>query len=450
MRSEEYPLKKNNIIARIDNIRRSSIFWGILMFRITLDTVYSPVIVDQFWHYGFVAEFDIVRYLLSYIAMLVVTGMFIPMISLNKPSSILLMLLYILAYIPNMSLFSNMSLPYTYFLMSNLYWMCIVIFYKYINFNINIKLSDRRVVRKNHKRNMYSYIIFLLFFVIITVYSIVYNEGIKLTLDLGDVYSLRMASRAKGIGDIFEKLLPWSANIIFPLGIIKAIRDKQWVLAAVFLIGEVFAFSVNGTKTWLFICAISLFVSLFIKKDKYIGLLPFFLSASVGIGAILGKCLKWSFIDNYITRRVFFSTSLSNYFWLDFFSENSKMYLTNSVFGWLRRFGVALPYDKNISLIIGSLYYNNDEMTAASGTMANAYGNLGILGVILFPLILVIVAKFLDRVSRNSKIVYLYPIIISTSIYLLNGSMMSTFVTYGYFIGLLLVWYLNRKNELSR
>ena len=57
--------------------------------------------------------------------------------------------------------------------------------------------------------------------------------------------------------------------------------------------------------------------------------------------------------------------------------------------------------------------------------------------------------KLMDSMTRGAKLIYLYPIIITASIYLLNGSMFTAFVTYGYFVGLLLIWYQNRNGTYT-
>ena len=429
----------------LGDIRRSWLFWGILFFRITLDILYPMMIVKDYWHYGFIFAPRFDRYVLSYVAMLLLISALLPLLSVQRPSSIMLLLLFTLGYVPNMTLFAGMALPYSFFLLSNLYWLCFTFFYRYVNFQQN----QQKKMYMSKRRNIQEYWVILFFLIAVSVFSILYNGGIKLTISLSDVYELRMGARARGLGGIFDKVLPWAANVILPIGIIMAIRDKRWGLAAMFILGVVFAFSVNGTKTWLFIGAVALFMAVFVREDRRIGLLPFVLAVSNVGGYILGKYYYWSFINNYITRRVFFSTSLSNYFWLDFFSKNPKLLMTNSLLGWVRRLGVKVPYDENVSYIIGRTYYGNAEMTAASGTIAEAYANFGIVGIILFPLILVLAFKLLDRAAQESRLLYLYPIIVTAAIYLLNGSIMTALVTYGYFIGLLLVWYLNRKNALS-
>ena len=145
-------------------------------------------------------------------------------------------------------------------------------------------------------------------------------------------------------------------------------------------------------------------------------------------------------------RRVFFTTSLNNWFWIDFFQNHPKTLGTNSYFGWLKRLDVQVPYQDNISMIIGDLYYNDETTNAASGTIADAYSNLGWLGLIFFPFTLVFIVKLLDKVTLGVNITYIIPIIVTVSIYLLNGSIYTAVVTYGYLFGLLLIYYMNKCN----
>ena len=166
------------------------------------------------------------------------------------------------------------------------------------------------------------------------------------------------------------------------------------------------------------------------------------------LGYLMDSIFHWDFIINFITRRMYMSTSLNNYYWLEYFSDNPKLYFTNSLLGWLRRFGVQMPYDENFSRVIGRLYYHT-ETAASSGTIADAYSNLGFIGIAVFPVLLVLAFKLLDKVAPECKLIYLYPIIVTTAVYLLNGGIVTALVTYGYFVGLLLIWYIRRKRDLS-
>lgn len=433
-------------IIKNKEIKKPAFFWGCIFFRISLDVVYPVVIVKYFHGFGFSFLPDSNRYFISYIAMITLLFFVSNIISIKKAGSIFIMLLILCAYIPNMSLFSGMSLPYSYFFLSNSYWYITIFLYalsgsKGINFNrIKLRLGGNRFPQV---KKLSPYWIFFLAFFIVVFFAIYYNNGIKLTIDLSIAYKLRPEANST-IPKIMRRLISWCVNIIFPMGIIIFIKKRKWLYVIPMFIGEIFAFSVNGIKTGLFVAVISFFMIIAVRNDEKLGHIPIVFTVCNFFSIILKNSNIGYFIDNYIIRRVFFSTSLFNYFWIDFFSNKSKLWFTNSSLGWLRRFGFVLPYSENISEIIGRKYMGY-EAALASGTIAQMYGNMGWWGIFIYPLLIVLIAKMIDLIGEKCEIKYIYPIIISAMEYLLNGSIYSALVTYGFIIGVIIVFYLKNK-----
>lgn len=423
---------------------------GVFVFRFLLDFSYPQVIYDEFFHYGFAYNPEQYKVILSYVAMLVVLASFIPQVRLERPSSLLLLMVLIMAYVPNMSLFACMGLSYTFFIMSNLFWLSIAFFYNMrLTSRVRIHIPIHLVWENDIKFPAVGAlsILYLVFFMVFA-YSVYYNHGLSFTVDLSEVKDLRMSARGE-VDSLSMYLLMWSGSIIFPIGIILAVMRKKIVLLAFMFLGEIAAFSVNGTKTWLFTAVISLVTALFLKKNSRISLLPWGFVLIVvfciflGMNDDLGR-----FFGNYFIRRVFFSTSLNNYYWIDFFETHDKTFLTNGILGWLRNF-IQVPYDTNIAMLIGGLYYDDPLSNASSGTIANAYSNFGWPGLPICAFITVVLAELMDVTSTRSyrpvPLICFFPIIISSSEYLVNGSIFSTAITYGYIPGLILIRYMSHQ-----
>lgn len=443
--------KKNSFISRLNP---GLVFWGIIIFRISLDIVYPLIICKQYGNYGFEYSPDIFRYLVSYISLVVITAYIIPSFSIDKPGSVLFLSLYLMAYVPNMALFSGMSLSYQYYFMSNLYWFMLAFFYKnkfkVWNNSINLIGSNNYLRCNGRYKIIKQYWVFIIAFIAVLLYSMYFNKGLKLTINLKDALDLRLSSRGN-ISSIFDRILPWSANIIFPMGLIIGVKRKRIGLVILMVLGEVAAFSINGVKTWLFVAFLSMVLSIFTKNEKSIAILPLLLAAICIFGLLFnGSEVVSNFVNNYITRRVFFTTSINNHYWIDFFNNHPKLFFTNSSLGWIRRF-VDVPYSTNVSSIIGLNYYGSAANNAASGTIATAYANLGWAGLVFYPIIVSIIAKLLDKASviggldnKTCSIVYIYPIIISSAEYLLNGSIYTAVITYGFLVGVIILRYLIR------
>jgi oligosaccharide repeat unit polymerase len=293
--------------------------------------------------------------------------------------------------------------------------------------------------------NLYKYIP-IVFLIIIVAFSYSYN-GLRINLDLSDVYEMRMQSRELGIPEFMNYIMPWAGNVVFPIIIIKMFIDKKYVKASVFIVAVLLLFSITGIKTWLFVLITSLIWVLFIKGKDFIFKLPVLLFLINVVTYFEVVILKSSFFINHFIRRVFFITSLTNYNYLDFFTDNPKLLLTDSALGWIKRFGFVGPYDNEpISRLIGRIYYNNINMNASSGTIADAYANFGWLGILIYPFLLMLLFRLMDKYSYGIESRILIPIIVSMSILLLNGNIFSVMTTYGYIFALLYIAIFPKKS----
>lgn len=413
-------------------INRLKIIFGILLFRLSLDFLYYFILYPMYNIYGFMLDFKIEKYIISMILLLIVSSLLTGQIRDSRPSSSMIMFLFLLSFVPNTSLFAFMNLEYYFIMISFTYWIIFSLAYWIIpkKFKTTNSFMDQKYP------NLYKYIPIVFLFIIVA-FSYSYN-GLRINLDLSDVYEMRMQSRVIGIPKFMNYIMPWAGNVVFPIFIIKMFIDKKYVKVSLFIVAELLLFSITGMKTWLFVLIISLIWILFIKGKDFIFKLPvlFFLINIVAYFEF--AILKSSFFINHFTRRVFFSTSLSNYYYLDFFTDNAKISLTDSALGWIKRFGFVGPYDNEpVSRLIGRIYYNNINMNASSGTIADAYANFGWLGILIYPFLLMILFRLMDKYSYGIERRILIPIIVSMSVLLLNGNIFSVMTTYGYIIALL-------------
>jgi hypothetical protein len=413
-------------------INRLKIVLGILIFRFSLDFLYYSSVYPLYNIYGFELDFSNEKYIISLILLLIASTLLTYQIRDSRPSSSMILFLFLLSFIPNTSLFANMNLEFRFIIISFIYWIVFCLAYWIIpkKFYSNSFFILRRFP------NSYKFVAYA-FLMIIIAFSFSYN-GLRINLDLSDVYEMRLQSRALGIPKYMHYIMHWSGNVIFPLFIIKMVLEKKLINAGIFIVGELVLFSIIGLKTWLFILAISIVWILFIKVKDFIFKLPMLFFLINLIGYLEFTTLKSSFFMNHFTRRVFFSTSLTNWYYLDFFNNNSKLLLTDSAFGWIKRFGFIGPYNNEpISRLIGRVYYNNIDMNASSGTIADAYANFGWLGILIYPFVLMLIFRLMDKYSQGVESRILIPIIVSMTILLLNGNIFSVMTTYGYIFALM-------------
>ncbi len=416
-----------------------SLILGVLTFRISLDFVYKNMISVLYESYNFEYRPNNYNLVLSYLLLIIITSILATIFDSKKPSSILILLLYIMSYIPNTALYYGLGLPHYFLLYSSLFWMVMIISHPFI---CKIKFTGIKF-RNNLATTRCIRFIPIAFLLIIIVFSAFYNN-LFITLDLNIVYDLRTAAKEKAFGGVMSRLIHWAGNVVFPVSAAIALKNRKYFTLAVFTFAQILTFSLAGTKTYLFAFAFSIIGVLIINSDKYFKYLPFAMTGITVVGYILYKWFNAVFISNYIMRRVLFTTSYNTWGYVEYFTNNEKLYLRHSFMSWVSSFGIDIPYAENFSSFMGELLYNRPDANVPAGTVGDAYSNLGIFGLILYPLIIVIMFRLLDKVTKNIHFACVLPVIITTVEYMLNGNVFSIMLTYGYLFAVIYFYFLSK------
>jgi hypothetical protein len=411
---------------------------GLIIFRLSLDYA-SFQLFNEMYRMGTSFAIDLVfyKYCISILVVLILSIFVVKIIRRKTLSRIVFFILFLLSYLPGTSLYGLIGLPDQYFLYFNIYW---------ILFSWAIMCIPRiKMMRLDITGNSY-----YIFYYVVVVASFIavgysyYYTGFRFVISLEGmiINSLRTESYDFLTGGSVY-LLFWIANIIIPLAIVHFLNKKQWLLLCSVIFIQIMLFSINGTKTWLLLIPVSIIGALF-YKEKVLKYTAITLAIVNFAGVWLFKGFGLDFFTNMITRRMFFSQALSNYLYYDFFLTNPKDMLMSSLLRW---FGATSQYTTPIQRIIGYVYYHA-ETVASSGLFADAYSNFGLFGVIIYPIFLVIFLKIFESLAEGINIKDIISILIVISVYLLNGSFFTVFLTYGLLAGMLIVLIYPRNNDI--
>jgi hypothetical protein len=111
------------------------------------------------------------------------------------------------------------------------------------------------------------------------------------------------------------------------------------------------------------------------------------------------------------------------------------------------------PFDVEPPFIIGEHYFSKPEMSANNGIISDGYMNFGVIGVVIWSIILVMILKLLDSLTVNKNKYILWPLIFLGIKSLIDGALLTSLWTHGFFLTILLCYfYPNEKktNTLSK
>jgi len=413
----------------------------VLLYRLSLDILYIKVLSQSYGYYGFLVDYNWFKYIASWIITLVFS------ILINKlatkpllPSRVVIFFLFLISFLPASSFYGLSNKSNIYFFYLTIYWG-LILFLGY--FLLKRSLPKYKIVCSSNTQKIKSKIfdaltIILGIYVFITSYK--YNR-LYLTLDLENVYNLRVPAKEYNFGLFSGYLLTWSV-IVFTFAAIRYYEKKKWLPLLIIFYLQLLLFSIYGDKTTFFYIPISLFGYKFITQEK-IKNIPVAL-IMLNIISLLEKVfLKTIFLTAFFQFRNLYLPAFLGEQYYQFFSKNPPDMLAQSVF---RRFGLVSRYDTPIPNMIG-LFTKRNLGYANNGLFGDVYANFGFFGLILYPLFYIGILKILDIVSVGLDIKSYIALIIIMTITFVNIPFFTALLSNGIIFSLALLILLKRNKS---
>lgn len=412
----------------------------IIIYKIFLDIIFNKYISGIYNIDIFINRYNIYWNLLSWTVICYFFLIYKKIFSTLdlKGSSTVLCILFFLNIVPFASLvsFGNFSIKYvSYFI---LFWTFVVLFHHFFAIQRGKKIKIRKIDISN-LFNVFSYLT-----IIINLYLSWKYTNFKININLYDAYELRSAALYYAMTNIDSLLLGY-ARAINPLVLLYFIKSKKTFFVFLDVITLLMLYSINGMKTVFFMTIFTLLFGLLFKKEKFKNILPItFIGISIS-SIIEISIVKTDFIVNFLIRRVFFLTSTLQSQYFEFFLKNEPDFFKQS---FLRHFGFRSHYNYPIPMIIGDNYYGSIATNANSGLISDSMANFGPLGIIFYPIILILFLKFFDICSKGiMKEKFIVSIYISFC--LLSAFIFTCLNTHGLLILCIFLIFYPRKNRFE-
>lgn len=418
------------------------LFLTIFIFRISLDFSYIYFVSKYFDYMGFtLVEISVSSILISYLSLFFVSS-FAPSLC-TRPSQFFGGVFFLFSYLPLSSFvtFARCDILPT-FIISLVYIMLFVS----LNINFGVKISLGFNLKFPFHINP-SFL--LLFFIFIFGFGgLLLKFGIVIPKSLTGLYVVREQYTGSLIGGWTAYIVSWLGPVVIPSLIVFLVYMKKYFWALLFVLSLFILFGITGNKSYLF--------SLFLVMITYLGVKSFrerlvqfycsVLSILVIISMLFDSLSSTLYLSSFVIRRMFFTPALIFHYYWDFFSENNKLFFSNSI---LRRF-LENSYEEPIPEIIGKLYFGVDT-SANGGIWADSVANLGLFGPFCILFLLLFILKISDQISdgKDPRIVLSF---LSLGIYTMcNSAFFTTLLTHGFLLSLLIIALIPKnKNYLHR
>lgn len=304
---------------------KSYLFLGhyslIILYKIIIDLIYILNVSSKYYYNGMVFNPSLYKYIFSLLIFIFSINFVIRLYNKVTPSSLIIVILYYLYFIPGCTIYSMAGLSDLYFIFFILYWIFFLSLYlNFPNFTIpNLKES----ITSN---------LFYVFFIIVILGSLVivglYND-FNFNFSLSNVYELRFKQREMNLPTIVKYFQP-TASSLLPLFLIYFLikRKTKYIILIVF--ADLLLFSFGGAKGTIFTLFIALLAYFYYKPNRVRWIVTSLLS--LNLISFLEKIIySKSYITIYIQNRVLFIPNLLSFQYYDFFSMHELLYLRNSI-----------------------------------------------------------------------------------------------------------------------
>nr|HIL76351.1 hypothetical protein [Rhodospirillales bacterium] len=404
-----------------------------LVFRLLLDISYLNVISPRYEYAGFYVNFSVVNYCLSWLIYLFTFANVND--RMRKVSDYFFVTAFLSVIAPLTSLFGLDSTRPIFPVL--VVMLSIFVIYSITRVRL-LSFTRLPVVRNGRRMAIFISSLFVTF-----LFAWYYIAGVKFNLDLSKVYEFREDNAELSSKGLLAYTNNWTYKIfnIFLIGF--ALHYKKYWLVLLLVCVQIYFFAATAHKSVLFLPLMVLGIWFYFRKTNSLVIIPIVFSGIILTTLASYYLLGDIWLSSLFSRRVFFVPAHLTFVYFDFFSNNTQVFWSNSV---LSRF-ITYPYDTSISHVIGH-YLGKENMAANNGFIASGFAHAGLFGVFLYSLIVGLILRFINDVTRNLMPIWLAVglCIIPLRNLLISSDLFTVMLTHGFIAALILI-YLARTNR---
>ena len=399
----------------------------IIIYRVLLDIIYEKIIVNYYDYQNYIYNPSDFSIFISWLFFVSFLPFFQKSATSSKLSNLISFLFILFSVVPTTTMIAyNSNYSFLFIFLIYIYWL---LFFKYLNLiptiYINIKYKSSLIFN------------FLLYIIVCALLYISYvYTGFRFHFGLMDVYDLRLEARGYSPPLLLSYLLS-AADYVLIFVLIYFLSKKRYVISVIIFILNLLNFGISGSKHIVFLLFLSLLVYFSINtKDVKKYILPFIISILI-LSIIENYFFETVFLTLFLSYRVLIIPSKLHYIYYDYFSNHEFDYFRQSFL----KFFIESPYKDNIGFIISEYDTGDVGGRANNGLFSDAYFNLGVIGVLLFPLILAILLKLFDGAAKNLNARMYFSIALSIFLAFLSLPLTTAILSSGLLFFLILLYF---------
>ena len=413
------------------------------LYRILLSLVYAKGVVPTYGYLGFSANMNYITDLICWQIFLIYS---IRLINIGQEETVTfskttVYTLFLLIYTPFSVAVSYGMYDRSFIVANNIYWF-VLIFFLAVRSKRKLKPIPRFLAGDLKIGERFVNIFGFVSLIVIGLISWKYTR-FRINLSILNVYDLRSEALNYNLPGLVRYLFGWTRIINSICLCISLIRRKK-IMSLVYFFNQVLSFGIDGMKSSMFILILDILIYIMYRKNMYrnsFNLLAFGFNAA-SVGALLEMLVlhsKW-FVYLIFYRMEFLPVNISSQFY-DFFTTHEPDYFRSS---FLRLFGAKSPYER-INYMISGIYGGDYASQANNGLISDAITNMGYIGIIIMPVILILFFRFFDRCSQGINKYLVLTLGIYCAMTMSNMFFLPNLLTGGWLVALVIVMFIDRE-----
>lgn len=427
-------------------MRIDKLFILLLFFRILLDVYYNFALVFVVNnHAEYVFDFSLDTYVLSWIVFLLISGLYrLFILDVDRLSQSFsqqfFVLLFILSVVPVTAMFGGGGMSVECFGCYSILviWLLTLQAFAY-GF---IQTSKYKEVVKNYKwkKIMFWFIgIISLLAIVITFFGYINGKFF-----FGGLYVYEQRALFSQIVKDMPRILVYligMANVVEIYLLLYCLYWKKYKFVPLLLIIWYMHFSLGGDKIVLFSELLALATYILAKR---VSLIKIFITGCCVVALCsIEVCLQYfNRIDiawgATLLRRVFFVPARLQDHWFDFFCSHAQ-----NLWGINTEYAIG----QGLENIISDIYLNAPLGHADTGLLGDCFANLGIYGIILYPIVLVAILAAFDYAVRGKDCRLFCGVSILFVMHIMDSMLTTVMVSHGGFLMLFMLWLFPTKDN---
>lgn len=278
---------------------------------------------------------------------------------------------------------------------------------------------------------------------VFTVYLSWRYTGFRIVTDLLEVYDIRAEAAGYSMSTAFRYLQSFS-TILIPLLILFCFQKKRYVLVLWGMTLLVLNFSFAGHKTVLFMGILVLAGAVFWREQMTSWILPGGIGIAV-LAVIEERVFTHAYIISFFFRRMgYLLAQLSDDYYRYF--RNNPTDIFRGTF--LRKLGFGSPYNLALSYVIGN-NYQSQTVSCNNGLLADVWSNLGVIGILVMPFILIVCFRFFDMAVDGLPSRYVIGLAVYYAVMFSNAAWSTVLLTHGFLIMCMVYFIFPRDKKVT-